>query len=133
MRGLRYLKAFRAFFRENSQLIFVLFYLQYDSRFWFPAAEQLMSVCAVSQDIAGNTGSVQFLPDSASFHVSAYSEQQAGPRVLRLSYIKEGFFRSDLEFASGPEQHPLILVGVGTADELRKQKFQKFDLEEVEA
>ena len=47
--------------------------------------------------------------------------------------IKEGFFRSDLEFASGPEQHPLILVGIGTAEKLRKQKFQKFDLEEVEA
>lgn len=45
--------------------------------------------------------------------------------------IEEGFFRSDLEFASGPEQHPLILVGIGTADKLRKQKFQKLDLKEV--
>lgn len=47
--------------------------------------------------------------------------------------IEEGFFRSDLEFASGPEQHPLFLVGVGTAEELRKQKFRKLDLIKVEA
>jgi hypothetical protein len=47
--------------------------------------------------------------------------------------IKEGFFRSDLEFASGPEQCPLILVGVGTAEKLRKQKFRNLALEEVEA
>ena len=47
--------------------------------------------------------------------------------------IQEGFFRSDLEFASGPEQSPLILVGIGTAEKLRKQKFQTLDLKEVEA
>jgi hypothetical protein len=46
--------------------------------------------------------------------------------------IEEGFFRPDLEFASGPEQHPLILVGIGTAEKLWKQKFQKFDMQEVE-
>jgi hypothetical protein len=47
--------------------------------------------------------------------------------------IQEGFFRSNLEFASGHEQHPLILVGIGTAEKLLEQKFQKFNLEEVEA
>ena len=47
--------------------------------------------------------------------------------------IKEGFFRSDLEFASGPEQAPLILVGIDTAAKLRKKKFQRFHLEAVMA
>jgi hypothetical protein len=47
--------------------------------------------------------------------------------------IHEGFFRSDLEFASGPEQHPLILVGVDTAEKLRDEKFRKLDLVKVEA
>lgn len=47
--------------------------------------------------------------------------------------IDEGFFRSDLEFASGPEQGPLILVGVGTAEKLKEQKFQKYALHAVKA
>jgi hypothetical protein len=64
-----------------------------------------------------------------------YNVIDEGPVCLRgvTEPIQEGFFRSDLEFASGPEQHPLILVGVGTAAKLRKQKFQKLGLEEVEA
>jgi hypothetical protein len=47
--------------------------------------------------------------------------------------IMDGFYRSDLEFASGPEQAPLIFVGIETAEKLRKQNFQKFALEEVVA
>ena len=47
--------------------------------------------------------------------------------------IQEGFFRSDLEFASGPEQHPLILIGVGTAEKLQKQALRKLNMVEVEA
>lgn len=64
-----------------------------------------------------------------------YNVIGASPVYLRdvTEPIPEGFFRSDLEFASGPEQHPLILVGIGTAEKLRKQKFQKLDLEAVEA
>ena len=64
-----------------------------------------------------------------------YNVIMEGPVYLRgvTEPIQDGFFRSDLEFASGPEQHPLILVGLGTAEKLRKQKFQKFNLEEVEA
>jgi hypothetical protein len=63
-----------------------------------------------------------------------YNVIGANPVYLRgvTEPIEEGFFRSDLEFASGPEQHPLILVGTGTAEKLLKQKFQKLDLEEVE-
>ena len=64
-----------------------------------------------------------------------YNVTGANPVYLRgiTEPIQEGFFRSDLEFASGPEQNPLILVGIRTAEELQKQKFQKFDLEAVEA
>jgi hypothetical protein len=64
-----------------------------------------------------------------------YNVIGANPVYLRgvTQPIEDGFFRTDLEFASGPEQHPLILVGIGTAEKLRKQKFQKLNLEEVEA
>jgi len=63
-----------------------------------------------------------------------YSVIGATPVFLRdiKEPIEEGFFRSDLEFASGPEQSPLILIGVGTAEKLKKQKFQKYALHAVE-
>lgn len=59
----------------------------------------------------------------------------ATPAYLRdiTEPIEEGFFRSDLEFASGPEQSPLILVGVRTAEKLKEQKFQKYVLHAVKA
>lgn len=62
-----------------------------------------------------------------------YNVIGADPVCLRdvTEPIQEGFFRSDLEFASGPEQSPLILVGIDTAERLRKQGFQKYDLAEV--
>lgn len=46
--------------------------------------------------------------------------------------IEDGFFRSDLEFASGHEQHPIIIVGIHTAKTLKTQRFQKYVLEAVE-
>lgn len=64
-----------------------------------------------------------------------YNVIGATPVCLRgvTEPIQDGLFRSDVEFASGPEQHPLILAGVGTAEKLRKQGFLKLDLVEVEA
>lgn len=64
-----------------------------------------------------------------------YDVVGATPGYLRgiSKPIKEGFFRSDLEFASGPEQSPLIIVGVETAQKLKEQKFQKYVLEAIEA
>jgi hypothetical protein len=64
-----------------------------------------------------------------------YSMIGATPVFLRdvTEPIQEGFFRSDLEFASGPEQHPLILVGLRTAEKLRKQEFRKLDFLKVES
>src|SRR5262245_49189494 len=58
----------------------------------------------------------------------------ATPAYLRgiTGPIRDGFFRSDLEFASGPEQSPLIFVGIDTAKLLEKQGFQKFYLKPVE-
>jgi len=64
-----------------------------------------------------------------------YNVIGATPVYLRgvTEPIRQGFFRSDLEFASGPEQHPLTLVGIDTADTLLKQRFRKLDLIKVEA
>lgn len=64
-----------------------------------------------------------------------YNVIGANPVYLRgvTEPIQEGFFRSDLEFASGPEQGPLILVGIATAEKLREQGFQKLYLKEVQA
>jgi hypothetical protein len=46
--------------------------------------------------------------------------------------LSAGFYRSDIEFASGHEQHPILLVGPATGDLLRKQKFcGGFQLQEV--
>lgn len=57
----------------------------------------------------------------------------ANPAYLHgiKSPIKEGFFRSDLEFGSGHEQHPLILIGVETAKKLKDQGFRNYDLHAV--
>jgi len=57
-----------------------------------------------------------------------YNVIGATPVFLRgiTEPIEEGFFRSDLEFASGHEQGPLILVGIGTAEKLKEQNFQKY-------
>jgi len=63
-----------------------------------------------------------------------YNVIGASPAFLRgvTKPITQGFFRSDLEFGSGPEQSPLIFVGITTAAKLRKQGFKSFELEEVE-
>lgn len=47
--------------------------------------------------------------------------------------IAEGFFRSDLEFASGHEQHPLVIVGIKTAEAIKREAFEKVDLEAISA
>jgi endogenous inhibitor of DNA gyrase (YacG/DUF329 family) len=64
-----------------------------------------------------------------------YSVIGADPVYLRgvRKPIQEGFFRSDLEFGSGPMKHALTLVGIKTAERLTNRKFPKFYLKEVEA
>jgi hypothetical protein len=48
--------------------------------------------------------------------------------------LPPGFYCSDIEFASGHEQHRILLVGPTTGDLLRKHKFRGgFHLEEVRA
>lgn len=46
--------------------------------------------------------------------------------------ITEGFFRSDLEFGSGHEQHPLLILGTETAQKIKRQAFQKIYLRQVD-
>ncbi len=48
--------------------------------------------------------------------------------------LTAGFYCSDIEFASGHEQHPILLVGPTTGEMLRNQKFRGgLHLEEVTA
>jgi hypothetical protein len=45
--------------------------------------------------------------------------------------LLEGFYRTDIEFGSGPEQHPLVLVGTRTAEALRTEKLSGLELQAV--
>jgi len=48
--------------------------------------------------------------------------------------LAPGFYRSDIEFASGHEQHAILLVGPTTGNLLREQKFRGgFHLEPITA
>ena len=47
--------------------------------------------------------------------------------------LKRGFYRTDLEFASGSEQSPLEIVGIETADELQQEHFKKILLKPIES
>jgi hypothetical protein len=62
-----------------------------------------------------------------------YSVVGAHPVVLRgvAEPLLEGFYRTDLEFGSGPEQCPLVIVGIQTAQALRGTEFRGLELGEV--
>ncbi len=66
---------------------------------------------------------------------SYYNVIGATPAYFRgvTEPIKEGIFRSDLEFGSGPEQSPLIFVGTQTFAELRGLGFKKYATDPVES
>jgi hypothetical protein len=70
-------------------------------------------------------------PDCGAFY------EVIGARPVYLcgvdSPIEDGIYRSDLEFGSGPSQHPLIFVGVATVDLLRARDFTEFHLDPVVA
>ena len=57
----------------------------------------------------------------------------ADPVCLRdvTGPIQKGFFRTDLDFASGHEQHPLVIVGIETADEMRCKGFRRPNLQPI--
>jgi len=38
--------------------------------------------------------------------------------------VMRGLYRTDLEFASGREKHPILIVGLETADQFRKEKLK---------
>ncbi|HWZ58949.1 MAG TPA: hypothetical protein VNW46_08255 [Gemmatimonadaceae bacterium] len=46
--------------------------------------------------------------------------------------LTDGFYRTDIEFGSGHEQHPIVLVGTNTAAELRALNLRDLELEAVE-
>jgi len=46
--------------------------------------------------------------------------------------LGEGFYRTDLQFASGPEQHPLIIVGPRTGQQIKSQKYPVLDVSPIE-
>jgi hypothetical protein len=43
----------------------------------------------------------------------------------------DSFYRTDIEFASRDEKHPLVICGESIASELRKEKFRKIDIDEA--
>jgi len=45
--------------------------------------------------------------------------------------LQNGFFRTDLEFGSGDEQHPLLLVGHETYERLRREKLKGVTFEGI--
>jgi hypothetical protein len=47
--------------------------------------------------------------------------------------LLDGFYRTDVEFGSGPQQEPLVIVGVRTAQALKAEKFRGLELGEVTA
>ncbi len=62
-----------------------------------------------------------------------YSVVGADPVMLRgvAEPLLEGFYRTDLEFGSGPEQCPIVIVGIRTAQALRGANFRGLELGEV--
>jgi hypothetical protein len=46
--------------------------------------------------------------------------------------LTDGFYRTDMEFGSGHEQHPIILVGVDTAAQLHALNLRGLEFEAVE-
>jgi hypothetical protein len=46
--------------------------------------------------------------------------------------LSDGFYRTDIEFGSGHEQHPIVLVGASTAAELRALNLRGMEFEAVE-
>ncbi len=45
--------------------------------------------------------------------------------------ITSGFYRTDIEFGSGREKFPLIVIGTKTAEIVRKEKMKGMDFIEV--
>jgi len=56
----------------------------------------------------------------------------AHPAFLqRKTPLPDGFFRSDLLFASGNEKSPIIFVGAATLDKLKREHFKGLEWKEV--
>ena len=62
-----------------------------------------------------------------------YSVVGATPVRLRNAIpLGEGFYRTDLEFGSGHEQHPLLIVGVRTAEMLKAATLKGLELRKID-
>jgi hypothetical protein len=56
----------------------------------------------------------------------------ANPAYLKITEpLPDGFYRTDLLFASGDEKSPLIIVGIETADKLKDAKLKGVDFRPV--
>lgn len=68
-------------------------------------------------------------PDCGNFRFG----KRLGPlRLLEVSSpIMHGFFRTDLEYGSGREQSPCIIVGIETMQLLKRERFRLFDIKPV--
>jgi len=57
----------------------------------------------------------------------------AAPAFLRNvpSTLKKGFYRTDIEFGSGRAKSPLIIIGVETYKQLKKEKLKGLEFEPI--
>ncbi len=91
----------------------------------------LRLTCILKFDVVkGETRFKKFCSQCGAYHdvvgaIPVYLSQISEP-------IEDGFYRSDLEFGSGHEQCPLILVGTNTAPKLRSQRFLRMRFDPVE-
>jgi hypothetical protein len=51
--------------------------------------------------------------------------------LKKKTVLKDGFFRTDLEFGEGYAKSPVILVGPETGEKLKKKKFKGLYLEQI--
>lgn len=59
----------------------------------------------------------------------------ASPAILKgvMSPVLEGIYRTDIEFGTKDEQHPLLIAGIDTARKLRKEKLTGLLFKPIEA
>ena len=81
--------------------------------------------------VARQTKFERLCPDCGAF----YSVAGATPARLKVdpASVPDGFFRTDLEFGSGPEQSPLIVVAGRTSALLRNGRFRGLSLTAIAA
>jgi len=64
-----------------------------------------------------------------------YASIFGGPMCLKgiVSPLPDGFYRTDVEFASGINQHPLIILGLEAGEAIEAQRFRGTAVRKINA